>query len=104
MLWCRTFGAYIALVWVPQCSTEEVLCTYVVDMRGMAQIGAPSGRALWRYAAPAGANATLVSVQACVKTNVLQEATLAIYEDGRLAWSADEGLMIECPYQSLRRL
>ncbi len=70
----------------------------------MAQIGAPSGRALWRYVVPAGANATLVSVQACVKTNVLQEATLAIYEDGRLAWSANEGLMIECSYQTLRRL
>lgn len=70
----------------------------------MAQIGAPSGRALWRYEVPAGSNATLVSVQACVKTNVLQEATLAIYEDGRLAWSADEGLMIECPYHYLRRV
>ncbi|KAK9821432.1 hypothetical protein WJX81_004949 [Elliptochloris bilobata] len=49
-------------------------------------ITAPSGRALWRYAVPAGGNATLVSVQACVRTNVLQEATLAVYEDGRLAW------------------
>ena len=52
------------------------------------QIIAPSGRALWRYAAPVGGNATLVNVQACVRTNVLQEATLAIYEDDRLAWCA----------------
>ena len=52
------------------------------------QIIAPSGRALWRYTAPAGGNATLVNVQACVRTNVLQEATLAIYEDDRLAWYA----------------
>ncbi len=52
------------------------------------QIAAPSGRALWRYAVPASANATLVLVQVCVKQNVLQEATLAVYEDGRLAWCA----------------
>ena len=52
------------------------------------QIIAPSGRALWRYTAPAGGNATVVNVQACVRTNVLQEATLAIYEDDRLAWCA----------------
>ena len=37
---------------------------------------------------PAGGNATLVNVQTCVRTNVLQEATLAIYEDDRLAWCA----------------
>ncbi len=52
------------------------------------QIAAPSGRALWRYAVPASANATLVLVQVCVKQNVLQEATLAVYEDGRMAWCA----------------
>ena len=86
-LWCGYLHA----------QQKKVISTYVADLRGMAQIGAPSGRALWRYVVPAGANATLVSVQACVKTNVLQEAALAIYEDGRLAWSADEGLMIECP-------
>lgn len=68
----------------PTCSRAPGSYHAIMQM----QIIAPSGRALWRYAAPAGGNATLVNVQACVRTNVLQEATLAIYEDDRLAWCA----------------